>query len=335
MQGIKRGKIFSRERVDLSEVIPLKVPFSIQIDVCSACNMKCDFCFHSDLESIKRNKVEFGMMSYETFTKVIDNIKKTSESKIKKLKLFKIGEPLLNTELPKMIQYVKESDIAEIIEITSNGTLLTPKLTDQLIEAGLNILNISVNAIDEMEYKRKIPKGTFEEYVNNIDYFYKNKGQCILTLKYSNNDAGKNEKDKFYNIFQDKCDELFVEDLLPSLWQDTNISEKVKDLQTGLYGQKRDNKLVCPFLFTTLVINHKGIAHLCCVDWKSEYLLGDMTKETLKDVWEGNRLRSYQIIHLNKEKENIEICRNCESLNSSTTDNIDKDAERILKKIRN
>ena len=149
MQGIKRAKIYARERVNLGEVIPLKVPFSIQIDVCSACNMKCNFCFHSDLESIKRNRVEFGRMSYETFTKVIDNIKATAEHKIKKLKLFKIGEPLLNQELPKMIKYAKESDIAEIIEITTNGTLLTPELTDKLIESGLNILNISINAVDE------------------------------------------------------------------------------------------------------------------------------------------------------------------------------------------
>lgn len=159
MQGIKRGKIYSRKRVDLADVIPLKVPFSIQIDVCSACNMKCEFCFHSDLESIKRNNIEFGIMSYETFTKVIDNIKATAEVKIKKLRLFKIGEPLLNPDLAKMIRYAKDAEIAENIEITTNGTLLTPRLADSIINAGLDILNVSVNAIDEASYRTKVRGG--------------------------------------------------------------------------------------------------------------------------------------------------------------------------------
>ncbi len=66
MSAIRRAKIYARERTPLQEVLPLSAPFAIQIDVCSACNLKCNFCFHSDMETIKKSNVTFGAMSFAT-----------------------------------------------------------------------------------------------------------------------------------------------------------------------------------------------------------------------------------------------------------------------------
>ena len=75
MSAIKRGKIYARERVSLEKVIPLVVPFSVQIDICSACNMQCNFCFHSDFDAINKSQVKFGLMTFELFQHIIDDMK--------------------------------------------------------------------------------------------------------------------------------------------------------------------------------------------------------------------------------------------------------------------
>ena len=67
MSAIRRAKIYARERTPLEEVIPLQAPFSVQVDICSACNMKCNFCFHSDTGTIKKTGIKFGAMSLELF----------------------------------------------------------------------------------------------------------------------------------------------------------------------------------------------------------------------------------------------------------------------------
>lgn len=82
-----------------------------------------------------------------------------------------------------------------------------------------------------------------------------------------------------------------------------------------------------------MVINHQGIAHLCCVDWKSEYVLGDLKEYSIGDVWNGERLKEYQTMHLQMKKDKIRICQKCESLSANNTDDIDAYAEDILKKI--
>lgn len=334
MAGIRRAKIYSRERVNLGDVLPLEIPFSVQIDICSVCNMQCKFCFHSDLDAIKKYNVHFGYMKMEDYIAVIDNIKTSIKGKIKKLKLFKIGEPLLNPYVVEMIKYAKEADIAEIIEITTNGVLLDEKLSKGVIEAGLDILNISVNGLNSVEYKHNCNlKIDYEKFIDNIKYFYNNRRQCKVFIKYSDMGLDELEKDRFYKIFENICDEIFVENIISTLWQDTEISNHIENRNEGIYGQVLGKKKVCPFLFTTMVINHEGISHLCCVDWKSEYILGDMKKTRLSDIWNGEKIREIQKIHLLGNKDKIKICRNCESLNGSTIDNIDGCAEKILLKI--
>ncbi len=336
MGAIKRGKIYARERVNLGEVAPLEAPFSIQVDICSACNLRCDFCFHSDSEAVKRAGIHFGLMSYEMFTKIIDDMRTVwGKRKIKKLRLFKIGEPLLNPRVCDMVRYAKEAEVAECIEITTNGLLLDHEMSMGLIDAGLDILNISVNGINEKQYRDTCGADiNFEEYKEKIKYFYEHKKSCKIFIKYSDIGYTEEEKEEFYHLFGDICDEIFVEIISGTLWQDTNIQSNIKDVRKGIYGQELKPKEVCPFLFTTMVINDKGIVHLCCVDWKSEYVLGDLNRESVADIWNGEKLRKFQRRHLHKERNTIQICKNCESLMGSTIDDIDEYAEEIEKRLR-
>lgn len=337
MSAIKRAKIYARERTPLEEVLPLETPFSVQIDICSACNFKCNFCFHSDIDTIQKSGIKFGAMSFELFKKIIDDMKTGwGRQKIKKLRLFKIGEPLMNPDVVEMVKYAKTSDVAECIEITTNGTLLNPAMSLGLIEAGLDILNISVNGIDRKQYLAACQYDMdFEEFLKNIKFFYDNKKQCKVFIKYSDIGYTDEEKQRFYDIFSKMSDEIFVETISATLWQDTNIEQKIKNFHKGTYGQKLKNKEVCPFLFTTFVINNSGLAHLCCVDWKTEYILGDLKSENITDVWNGKKLREYQRLHLNKKKDQIPLCINCESLSANTVDDIDEYAEIILSRMNN
>ena len=221
--------------------------------------------------------------------------------------------------------------MAECIEITTNGTLLSEEMSLGLIEAGLDILNISINGINEKQYKDVCAyQMDFADYHRKIRFFYEHKKDCRVFLKYSDIGYTEEEKAKFYDLFGNVCDEIFVETISATLWQDTNIDQKVQNMHKGTYGQSLSEKKVCPFLFTTMVVNHQGIAHLCCADWKSEYILGDLKEESIGAVWDGEKLCRYQRLHLQMQKDKIAICKKCESLSANTTDNIDPYADEIL-----
>ncbi len=206
-----RKDIYNRNK--LSEAVPLLTPYKINIDVANACNFKCNFCFHSiDAKELKKSDFNPGVMDYELFKIIIQQINEFPE-KIKCVGLAGIGEPLLNKRLPAMIQLTKEYNVADKVVVTTNGSLLKQKFTDSLVNAGLDEIIISIEALNNKKYYDiTTAKVNFEELVDNIHYLYENKGECKVFVKIVNiafDDL--NDEKIFHEIFDDISDMAYVE----------------------------------------------------------------------------------------------------------------------------
>ncbi|MDR0903346.1 MAG: SPASM domain-containing protein [Ruminococcus sp.] len=330
MSSLKRAKIYSSKRLNLSSVLPLETPLSVEIDICSICNFACKFCFQHDKESLKKYAFKLKAMEYGLFTKLVDDICNFPQ-KPKKLKLFEFGEPLLNKNIGEMICYAKSVNCVEAVEITTNGSLLTPTTVDSIIDAGIDRINISIEAMNDSDYCEITGKNIkFSDIVSNVKYLYNNKKNCIVYVKIADINLSQTERERFYEVFQNISDEMYIEHISP-IWRGTDSVGYINDDGIGSYGQViKSDKKICTFLFTRLVINSDGEAVLCCVDWKSQYIIGDAKKESLYNIWNGNALKSLQLKHLNLNKDKIEICSNCNVYKTSTIDDIDSGRESIL-----
>lgn len=328
------AKIYSQARTPLENVIPRETPYSIEIDISSICNLKCKFCFQYDALQIKESGVQLGLMTMDLYMKLVNDILKFPV-KPNKLKLFEFGEPLINPYIGEMIRYAKEKQVAGAIETVTNGTLLCKKLNRELIESGLDRINISVEALSDEGYQAVTGTAIdFKEYVDNITDLYEHKGNCFIYIKLI--DLGNlTDEDRafFYETFGNICDEFFIENAVP-IWNGTIAISNVKESK-GAYGQELYNKRVCPLMFTRMIINFDGVVSLCCADWKRTCRLGDAKIDSLYDIWNGEVLRQYQITHLEGARENIDLCNGCTTLTTSTIDDIDAHRERLLEKMKN
>ena len=119
----KLGTRYGNDRTELQNVIPLETPFLLFVDPSSVCNFRCKFCpcggANKELWS-KDKKV--NIMPYEIYRRVIDSAAEFPQ-KLKTLRLYKEGEPLLNKRLPDMINYARRKDVASKIDFTTNGSL--------------------------------------------------------------------------------------------------------------------------------------------------------------------------------------------------------------------
>ena len=116
-----KPRVFHQEKQKLHEVLPLDTPFSVHIDVCSLCNFTCTFCFQNDKKGMKESGVDWGMMDIEVFKSCVDDLKKFP-TKIKKIKIGNHGEPTMHPQLPEMISYARKANVADLIEIFTNGS---------------------------------------------------------------------------------------------------------------------------------------------------------------------------------------------------------------------
>jgi organic radical activating enzyme len=91
----------------------------IEFAITTKCTLKCKFCSNLMPYFTPKDHID---LDFNSFKKDFDTI----ANNVNTLRVLKIlgGEPLINKELPLMIDYAAKNEKLKIIEIVSNGTLL-------------------------------------------------------------------------------------------------------------------------------------------------------------------------------------------------------------------
>lgn len=326
---------FFEDRVRLAEVIPLSTPFLVIIDVANVCNFRCEFCFQSvEKDTLKKMGFKPNIMSLSLFKKTVDELKNFPEQ-LRRLYMFAHGESLLNKNLPDMIVYAKEQDITKVIQITTNASLLTPELSMKLINAGLDELRVSVEGLSSEKYKEVAGVDIdFDAFVENIKFFYSNRGKCKVYIKAINIALEAGEEEKFYKIFEDISDNISIEYLTP-YYEGVDYSNFRQEPEKTILGNNTRKIQVCPRIFYMLNICPDGNVTMCNVDNMEQYVLGNVKTDSLVKLWNGEEFNKIRILHLQKKGQTHPFCTKCVCLNNCTqeTDILDEDTEEILKRI--
>ena len=329
----KNENIVCRKRNKLEEVIPLSTPYTLAIDPSNLCNFQCNFCA---IQYKKEEKLPFKkqLMENKLFEKIIDDITEFPK-RLKVLRINGQGEPLLNPNLPDMITYAKEKNVADFIEIITNGSCLNKELNQKLVDSGVNRIRISIEALDEKGYEeitgRKI---NFSEFIDNIRDLHERSGECEIYCKIVDI-AVPTEKDKntFFEMFGNICDRIFIDSVIP-LWSDFDeLSEKVIIGNRGMHGQNVKDVNVCPYPFYSLIVNSDGEVTVCCADWKRKLVVGDLKQQSMIKIWNGDKLRNFWITMLDGKKNSFQMCQKCLLPMYDCNDNIDDYAELIKERI--
>jgi len=332
MKAEIKPRIELENRTKLENVIPLETPFVVFLDPSDICNFRCKFCPTSSSTSMKEANRPSGIMDFDLFKKIIDDLCEF-KNPIKVLRLYKDGEPLLNPRFVDMVRYAKESGCALQIDTTTNASLLEPKKNLEIIAAGLDRINISINGLSDQSYleftRHKI---RFGELVENIQHFYENRNNCLVLIKIVGDNLSSEELDRFYHIFGDISDRIFVEHVAPC-WPGFEMTDAMPNKLVGIYGQEIQEVEVCPYVFYSLSINSDGKVSLCFLDWSRKLIIGDMRKQSFKEIWNGKPLSEYRKMHLLKERKNHPICGVCGQLSHGLPDNIDSFAATLLERL--
>lgn len=329
---MKQGEnwINRNQRQFLKDIVPLDMPLSMQIEPTGRCNFQCSYCYHS----LEKEKQRFARnMSMEIFRKFIGDLKEFPH-KLKSLTFCGGGEPLLNNNIYEMITMANE--IAEETVLLTNGSLLTKKRSDKLIESGLGILRVSLQGINAVDYRKNCNFDiNFDSFLQNIEYFYKHKKETKLVLKMPDIAINTDDKkQKFYELFKNKCDNLTVQ-IISNLVQEINYENIQVHSSSSLYGDKLEQIEVCPQIFFTMILDQDGNVFPCSDAYYNltSPKIGNIQKKSLKEIWESDELRVLRNEHLKGNRFKVDSCKNCTHINALNNkfDNLDKYKCDILK----
>lgn len=272
-----------------------KFPDHVDVEISSACNMKCPMCY-TITEEFKRS-ISREFMNFDLFKKIVDECVSYGTYSIR---LSLRGEPFIYKHVVEMIRYAKDKGIKEVSSLTNN-LALNPKLFKEVMEAGLDWLTISFDGLGEIyEWIRK--PATFEESYEKIKEYKRIKERShswkpvikVQTVWPAIKDNAK----EYYEAFNPYVDDIAINPLVDYLHNDEGI----------IYI---DN-FICPVLYQRLVIGSDGLALLCSNDEFCLYPIGDANNESLYDIWHGEKITGAREIHKRyKGVELLEPCKHC------------------------
>lgn len=325
-------KIDTENRTKLEDVIPLSEPLVISIEPTDICNFKCEFCPNGRTELLKNTNRNLGYMELKLFKKIIDDISKF-EKKVKCLKLYGNGEPLLHKDFYKMVEYAKLKNVSEKIKVTTNASFLSNENSLNIIKAGLDRIEISIEGLNEEEYYNFSGiKINFQKLLDNINFFYNNKKQCEVFIKIAVNNPTEEYVNKFYDIFGNMADIVHI-DNISDTWNGYN-SSKIEYHQTKTVHDQiiNKNKKVCTLIFYTMHISSDGKVVPCFSDYKKRMIFSDINEISVKEAWNSQYLRKMHIMFLSGKKNEHPICKNCKHPIFESYDDIDEYKEELLKR---
>jgi radical SAM protein with 4Fe4S-binding SPASM domain len=346
---VVRPRIHSAKKRPLEELVPLKTPISAHVDISSLCNYRCSFCFQADTQGMKDVGLKRGFMEFSMFKKIIDDFKEFPE-KIKKIKIGNHGEPTLHPEVVKMVDYARKSNSADIVEMFTNGSKLNPELNEGLVKSGLQRINISLEGLSDERYLSVAgTKQIFQEIIDGVKSLYeiktREKSELQIYVKIADQaHALKSDKDIkfilsekerkfFFDTFTPICDEIFIEKVVPQ-WADTQLDKQNEVSDTGMYGQKINQwKDSCPFIFMYLHFNCDGTVSPCTLDWPRKVVIGDVSKQSVSEIWNGDSLRELQVAMLAGKRKCVDLCATCSAPMVCVEEDLDNHVDLVVKAI--
>ncbi len=307
------SEIYQKERVPLWSVIPLDTPFVIEIEPISYCNMKCKYCLHS----LPKNEISESGHVFETMSDEVFNLllKQTMEfpNRIKQVGFAGMGEPLMHKRLPWMIEQFKKVAGIPRITITTNGLALTHQMSDDLINAGLDHIKISVNGLSSEDFKKNCGVAVdFEKYIEQIEYLYRHKGNAKVACK-TMDSCLNGDENAFYQIFDNICDTMSIEKTL-RVFHEVSYDPILTERKTALsrYDMRNEAVRICASPFFRFAVKADGQVSACRLYNGLTSPDFNIKHRSLLEIWNSQE-RHQMLLGVLKEKTDglNSYCKDC------------------------
>jgi radical SAM protein with 4Fe4S-binding SPASM domain len=300
-------------RIDLSVAIPLAQPLSMFVEPTNVCNFACPICPES-FDDYEKKAGYYGQMSEQVWHQFMGNVLAWG-FRLKVLRMYFEGEPLLNPKLPQMIADVSRFGLADRTEITTNGSRLNERTSRQLLESGLSYIRISVYGTDNRGYELATGSAcTLDNILRNARELRQMRDRCLSRLDiHAQLVSDTADQDLFFKQWAPIADQCDVKQMHNWGSADSRLVQ---------LGQGTEAPKVCSRLFYELALHANGDVSTCCVDWNRKLVIGSILKESLRDIWQGEALAKIQGMHLAGRRGEIPSCASC-TIPAQQKDNID------------
>ncbi len=276
---VRTGRRFRPQTTDF--------PPMVMVDTTTRCNLACAHCPNSILAE---DTSWLGDMDTDVYRKIVDEI--ADENPDTLLRPFDGGEPLMRKDLGDLISYAKDRGIRRV-SINTNGLLMNRNRANELIHAGLDDVEFSIDGFSAETYEKIRGSKHYDRLIGNIEEFLRLRSDLrpslTVTVSFVLQPDNKHEEEMFNKHWSALVNRV---DIRPLHEHGGLVSI------AGKSAELTGNRWPCPYLWDRIIINHDGKVRFCEFDWKGDHALGDVRLQSLKEIWNSadyERLRDQHV----------------------------------------
>ena len=308
--GLVFGYVFSKiTKTPINGFLPV----ALAIEPTTSCNLRCPEC-PSGLRSFTRPT---GMLDTVMFEKTIAELKDA----LLYLTFYFQGEPFLHKDFLKMVKSATQKKI--YTSTSTNAHYLSPENAIATVESGIDRVIISLDGTTQDTYEQYRIGGNLEKVIEGTKNLIAAKKALKSTTphvifqflvvgpnEHQIEEAKALSKSLGVNEIRFKTAQIYDYENGSGLIPENPKYARYKKTTSGKFEIK--NKLLnhCWKMWHSAVITWDGLVVPCCFDKDAEYRMGNVSKQSFKEVWSSEKYLSFRKQLIGSRK-NIEMCKNC------------------------
>lgn len=282
------------------------IPLNLDLELCSLCALRCPFCYWGDVKfqmemTEDDSSSPMGKRAMPTLM-AIRLIDEASSLGIPAIKFHGRGDGIHHKDYSKIILYARSKMNFKELLVNTHG-MASPEKIDGLMAA--DKVMISLDSTAPERYEKMRVGGRLSNAIWTVHELLRRGHQNVWVRRV---------------ITQENKDEPFVENCKRIFGPKVHVSEHFafpgrNDAFDDTVNPESWPRKYCSYPSTRLMVLANGDVVPCCVDWRAEMIVGNINKQSLIEIWNGEAIRKLRS-ELRANKFTSSICKNCTSFQS-------------------
>jgi MoaA/NifB/PqqE/SkfB family radical SAM enzyme len=219
------------------------------------------------------------------------------------------GEPLVHPRGYEMIEYAARNS-GVFVTLTTNGTIMNEKRTQRLLESGVHMIDISIDAFRPETYAKIRVNGdlnvTRTNVLNLIRWIAESGSPTKVVVSFIEQPENAGEADDFERFWRESgADQVVVRRLHSAAGAVVNIAQMLRDEAKG------EKRYPCLYPWERITMSARGELVFCPQDWVHGSTVADFRTTTIRETWNGEFFRSLREAHLTNDFSGHRFCGQC------------------------
>lgn len=282
-------------------------PSQVIMAITEVCNLACTHCPHPEFKRSARYGARY--LEPELNAKMVDEVREHGAGHVQYIRYTAEGEPLVHPGAYDMIEYAARHS-GTFVTITTNGTIMNERRTRRLLDSGVQMIDISIDAYRPETYARIRVGGDLEvtraNVLNLLRWVREAGGGTRVVVSYVEQPENQAETREFETYWREQgADSVVVRRLHSAAGAVPGLVQIVR-----LAG-KGEARYPCLYPWERVLINPRGQVSFCPQDWVGGSAVADFRTTSIRETWQAETYRRLREAHLRNDFSGHAFCGNC------------------------